>query len=104
MALSGPFLYSANSPSKTLSRYAVYGQKVVQDAAVIAQFTGNPTDITVRDGIAAVVDAGAGTTRAGVPFGAPSPVRTRDPRRMNLRWKAPSPPARDASQRRTEDA
>jgi hypothetical protein len=55
--LDGPFLFSANSPSKSVSRYAVYGQVVVQDAAVAATFNGNPTDITYRAGMAAVVDA-----------------------------------------------
>ena len=66
VALAGPFLFSANSPSKSVSRYAVYGQKIVQDAAVVAQFTGNPTDIAVRDGFAAVVDAAAGASRVSI--------------------------------------
>jgi hypothetical protein len=66
VALDGPFLFSANSPSKSVSRYAVYGRKIVQDAPVIAQFIGSPTDITVRDGFAAVVDAAAGTSRVSV--------------------------------------
>ena len=66
VALSGPFLFSANSPSQSVSRYAVYGQKMVQDAAVIAQFTGNPTDIAVRDGLAAVVDAAGTASRVSI--------------------------------------
>jgi len=66
VALDGPFLYSANSPSKSVSRYAVYGQKVVQDAAVIAQFAGAPTDIAARDGLAAVVDAAGGLSRVSI--------------------------------------
>ncbi len=66
VALAGPFLFSANSPSQTVSRYAVYGQKVVQDAAIIAQFVGNPTDITVRDGLAAVVDAAGVASRVSI--------------------------------------
>jgi len=56
VALDGPFLFSANSPSKSVSRYAVYGEKIVQDAPVIAEFTGSPTDIAVRGGLAAVID------------------------------------------------
>jgi hypothetical protein len=56
-ALDGPFLFTANSPSHSVSRYAVYGQKIIQDAAVAATFNGNPTDITYRNGLAAVVDA-----------------------------------------------
>ena len=66
VALDGPFLFSANSPSQTVSRYAVYGQKLVQDAAVVAQFIGNPTDITYRGGFAAVVDANATTSRVSL--------------------------------------
>lgn len=66
VALDGPFLFSANSPSRSVSRYAVYGQKIVQDAPVIAQFTGNPTDIAAQDGLAAVVDAAAGTSRVSI--------------------------------------
>lgn len=60
VTLDGPFLFSANSPSRSVSRYAVYGQQIIQDAAVVATFNGNPTDITYRSGLAAVVD-GDGT-------------------------------------------
>jgi hypothetical protein len=56
VALDGPFLFSANSPSKSVSRYAVYGQKIIQDAAVAAQFNGSPTDIAYGSGFAAVID------------------------------------------------
>jgi hypothetical protein len=57
LALDGPFLFSANSPSKSVSRYAVFGQKIIQDAAVAAQFSFNPTDIAYNAGLAAVVDS-----------------------------------------------
>ena len=57
LALDGPFLFSSNSPSHSVSRYAVYGQHIVQDAAVAATFAGAPTDIAYRAGIAAVVDS-----------------------------------------------
>ncbi|MEW9625776.1 hypothetical protein [Rhodanobacter geophilus] len=56
-ALDGPFLFTANSPSHSVSRYAVYGQKIIQDAAVVASLDGAPTDIAYGDGLAAVVDA-----------------------------------------------
>jgi hypothetical protein len=49
-------MFSSNSPSMTVSRYAVYGQKIVQDAAVVATFNGDPTDIASGDGLVAVVD------------------------------------------------
>lgn len=66
VALDGPFLFSANSPSQTVSRYAVYGRKMVQDAAAIAHFAGNPTDIVYRDGLAAVVDAAGTASRVSI--------------------------------------
>jgi hypothetical protein len=66
VTLDGPFLFSANSPSKSVSRYAVYGQKIIQDAAVVATFNGNPTDITYRDNLAAVVDANGAVSHVSV--------------------------------------
>ena len=45
LALVGPFLFSTNSPSMSISRYAVYGQKIVQRAEVAATLNGSPTDI-----------------------------------------------------------
>jgi hypothetical protein len=66
VALDGPFLFSANSPSKTVSRYAVYGQKIVQDAAVAAQFNGNPTDIAYGSGLAAVIDSNGTVSHVSV--------------------------------------
>ena len=59
LTLVGPFLFSSNSPSKSVSRYAVYGQKIIQDAAVAAQFNGAPTDIASGDRMVAVIDGAA---------------------------------------------
>jgi hypothetical protein len=56
LTLVGPFLFSSNSPSLSISRYAVYGQKIVQDAAVAASLAGDPTDIASGDGLVAVID------------------------------------------------
>lgn len=56
LALAGPFLFASNSPSLTVSRYAVYGQKIVQDLAVAAQFSGDPTDMAFKHGKLAVID------------------------------------------------
>jgi hypothetical protein len=61
VALDGPYLFSANSPSKSLSRYLVHGQSITQEVAVAAQFNGAPTDIAYSGGLLAVID-GAGTT------------------------------------------
>jgi hypothetical protein len=63
LALDGPFLFSSNSPSQTVSRYAVYGEKIVQDAAVVANFVGDPTDIAYHHELAAVIDAANGISR-----------------------------------------
>lgn len=60
VTLVGPYLFSANSPSKSVSRYVVFGDKIVQDAAVAASFNGNPTDIASGEGYVAVID-GNGT-------------------------------------------
>ena len=60
VALDGPYLFSANSPSRSVSRYVVYGRKIVQDTAVAATFSGNPTDIAYGAGFISVID-GAGS-------------------------------------------
>ncbi len=57
LTLAGPFLYSANSPSMSISRYAVYGQQIVQDAAVAASFNGKPTDVDYHAGLLASIDS-----------------------------------------------
>lgn len=66
VALDGPFLFSANSPSHSVSRYLVYGNKIVQDAAVVASFNGDPTDITYRDNLAAVVDGNGSASHVSI--------------------------------------
>jgi hypothetical protein len=40
----------------TLSRYVVFGAKLLQDLAVAAVFDGDPTDIASGDGLVAVID------------------------------------------------
>jgi hypothetical protein len=66
LTLDGPFLFSANSPSHSVSRYAVYGQQIIQDAAVVATFNGSPTDITYRADLAAVIDANGTVSHVSV--------------------------------------
>ena len=60
LVLDGPFLFSSNSPAFNISRYAVYGQKIVSDAPVAASLgAGNaPTDIAHRAGLVSVIDGG----------------------------------------------
>jgi hypothetical protein len=66
LTLAGPFLFSSNSPSQSVSRYAVYGQKIVQDAAVAAQLNGNPTDIDSRAGLVAVIDGSGSVSHLSI--------------------------------------
>jgi hypothetical protein len=57
LTLVGPFLFSSNSPSMSVSRYVVFGDKIVQDDAVAASLNGDPTDIASGDGLVAVIDS-----------------------------------------------
>lgn len=66
VTLVGPFLFSANSPSKSVSRYVVFGDKIVQDAAVVASFNGNPTDIASGDGLIAVIDGNSAASHLSI--------------------------------------
>ena len=66
LTLVGPFLFSSNSPSMSVSRYAVYGQKIVQDAAVAAQFNGGPTDIASGGGLVAVIDGNGAVSHLSI--------------------------------------
>jgi hypothetical protein len=66
VTLDGPFLFSSNSPSHSVSRYAVYGQQIIQDAAIVATFNGSPTDIAYRAGLAAVVDGDGSVSHVSV--------------------------------------
>ena len=57
LALDGPYLFSSNSPSQSVSRYVVYGDVITQATAVAATFDGNPVDIDYAAGLVAVIDA-----------------------------------------------
>jgi hypothetical protein len=62
VALDGPYLYASNSPSHTLSTYAVYGQDVVPYVDIAATLNGAPTDIASKDGQVAVIDGSGSVT------------------------------------------
>jgi hypothetical protein len=62
LTLVGPYLFSSNSPSLTVSRYLVYGTRIIQAVPVAAQLTGQPTDIASGDGLLAVIDGINGNT------------------------------------------
>lgn len=64
--LMGPFLYTSNTASQTLSRYAVYGQKIMLDAPIVATFTGNPTDNTSGEGLVAAIDSSNGNSHLSI--------------------------------------
>lgn len=66
LAIEGPYLFSSNSPSMSISRYVVYAQKIIQDAAVAATLNGNPTDIAASDGIVAVVDGSGSVSHLSI--------------------------------------
>src|SRR5262245_21707317 len=63
LALVGPFLYTANSPSPSVSRRIAAGTNLIVDAPVAASFIGAPTDIAASRGLVAVVDGSADVSR-----------------------------------------
>lgn len=65
-ALAGPFLFTADSPSHSISRWAVYGQHVVADAGVAASVNGAPTDIDAKGGLLAVIDGSGAVTHLSI--------------------------------------
>ena len=58
-ALSGQFLFSADSPGKQLLRYLVSDSNIFFDKAGAAKLSGSPTDLAVEDGILGVIDGGS---------------------------------------------
>jgi len=66
VTLDGPFLFSVNAASRTVSRYAVYGEKIIQDAPVVATIAGTPTDIAFRSDVAAVIDGSGSTSHVSI--------------------------------------
>jgi hypothetical protein len=66
VTLVGPFLFSSNSPSMSVSRYVVFGDKIVQDAAVAASLNGDPTDIASGDGTIAVIDGNGAVSHLSI--------------------------------------
>jgi hypothetical protein len=62
-ALLGPYLYTSNSPSHSVSRLIATGSNVTLDASVAATTPGAPTDIAAADKRVAVVDVSRGVSR-----------------------------------------
>jgi hypothetical protein len=61
-ALSGQFLYSADSPGRQLLRYLVSDTNVFFDKPGVARFNGAPTDLAIDQGLLGAIDGGDGTT------------------------------------------
>ena len=66
LALDGPFLFSTNTASMTISRFAVYGQKIIPDAVIAAHTDGGPTDIASTSRLLAVIDANSRTSHVSI--------------------------------------
>lgn len=63
IAVIGPFLFTSNSPSHSISRLIATGNNVVVDEPVAATTIGAPTDIAATDGLVAVVDGDSAGSR-----------------------------------------
>lgn len=66
LTLVGHYLFSSNSPSRSLSRFVVHGQKITPDEPVAATLNGSPTDIDSGDGLVAVIDGNAPLTHLSI--------------------------------------
>lgn len=56
ITLVGPYLFTSNSPSHTISRLIATGRRIVLDAAIAARTTGAPIDIASEGDLLAVVE------------------------------------------------
>ena len=63
VAIAGPYLFTSNSPSRSVSRLVATGATILLDDPVAAQTVGAPIDIAVVDKRLAVLDTDAGVTR-----------------------------------------
>jgi hypothetical protein len=61
-ALVGPFLFTTNSPSHSVSRLIAGGRTIALDASVVAQTIGSPIDIAADGDLLSVVDTGGGVS------------------------------------------
>jgi hypothetical protein len=61
LALTGPYLFSSDTPSHAITRFVVSGRRVIIDAPIAAATAGAPADIAAEDHLLAVVESsGAG--------------------------------------------
>jgi hypothetical protein len=59
-ALAGPYLFTTNSPSRSISRLIAGGRHIVLDAPVAAQTGGAPIDVAADSDLLAVVESNGG--------------------------------------------
>ncbi len=65
-ALSGQFLYSADSPGKQLYRYLVSDTNIFFDKASVAKLNGAPTDLAIQGNLLGVIDGGDGANYSDI--------------------------------------
>jgi hypothetical protein len=56
ITLEGPFLFTSNSPSHSISRLIATGHDIILDVAIAGQTSGAPTDIAADDHHLAVIE------------------------------------------------
>lgn len=59
-ALAGPYLFTTNSPSHSISRLVVGGRLIALDAPVAAQTGGAPIDVAAANDLLVVVESNGG--------------------------------------------
>ncbi len=62
IAVAGPYLYTTNSPSHSVSRLVAAGSHIFLDDAVAASTTGAPIDVATTQGLLALVETGDGVS------------------------------------------
>jgi hypothetical protein len=61
-AVIGPYLYTSNTPSHTVSRLVATSNNLLLDRAVAAQTTGTPADIAAEGTLLALIEGNGGGT------------------------------------------
>ena len=62
IAVVGPYLFTTNSPSRSVSRLIAGGANILLDAAVAAQTTLAPIDVAAEGDLLALVETGGGAS------------------------------------------
>jgi hypothetical protein len=60
ITLVGPYLFTSDSPSHSISRLVATGRNIVLDAPVAARTTGAPVDIAAVGDLLAVIESNGG--------------------------------------------